>query len=310
MKSVYSAIIVLLALMSTQCSNAPKDTATSGDLKVAIDESYIPLMDTQIFTFESFYQKAKVKAIYKPEAEIIKDLINDSIRMAVIGRDLTQEEKDYFKKATHPAYVTHIAVDAVALIVNPNNPINGLTMGQVRALFSGSDSTWAQLDPKAKNNLVNVVFDNQGSANYRYMRDEVLGGASLSKYCYAKKSNQEVIDYVASNPDGLGVISIAWLADKKDSLTQTFLQKIKVLGVAEFEDPSSESDYKKPYQAYIYEKSYPMRRDVYVVKLGTRSGIGTGFAAHLAGEKGQLIIHKMGMVAAQAPVRLVEINNE
>jgi phosphate transport system substrate-binding protein len=62
-----------------------------------------------------------------------------------------------------------------------------------------------------------------------------------------------------------------------------------------------------PFQAYILDQSYPYRRDVYVIRTGLKGTLGTGFASFLAGEKGQLIIHKMGMVAAKAPVRTIKI---
>ncbi|MES2629900.1 MAG: substrate-binding domain-containing protein [Bacteroidota bacterium] len=306
--------IIALVLSAAACTPTPQsgktDTPTSGELVIGVDESYIPMMDTQIYTFESIYKKAFIHPLYKPEAEIIQDLINDSIRSAVIGRDLTEKEKEYFKSKTHPAFVTKIAVDAVALIVNRENTDSLLTLGQVRNIFSGTDSTWKQVNGKNSAGTINVVFDNNGSANYRYMKEEVLKGAPLSKNAYAKHSNAEVIDYVNTNKNAIGVISVAWLADRKDSLTQSFMEKVRVVAISEFESPDDISDYKKPYQAYIFTKAYPLRRDVYVIKLGTRSGLGAGFAAHLAGEKGQLIIHKLGMVAAQSPVRMVEIKTE
>jgi len=62
-----------------------------------------------------------------------------------------------------------------------------------------------------------------------------------------------------------------------------------------------------PHQAYIFDKSYPLRRDVYYIRTGLRGTLGTGFANHLIGEKGQLIIHKMGMLASKTPNRIIKI---
>ncbi len=305
-----SLLLILTGCAGKNGNNKPSDTPTSGQVTIGVDESYTPMMDTQIYTFEALYKKAKITPVYKPEAEIIQDLLNDTIRLAVIGRDLTSEEKEYFKKKTHPAFVTPIAIDAVALIVNPENTDSLLTLQTVKDIFSGKDSTWKQINTANNNGSINLVFDNNGSANYRYINEELLKGAPISKNAYAKKSNAEVIDYVSKNKNAIGVISVGWICDKKDSTALSFLSKIKVVGISEFENPLDANDYKKPYQAYIYNESYPLRRNVYVVKIGTRSGLGTGFAAHLAGEKGQLIIHKLGMVAAQAPVRLVQVNVE
>ena len=58
---------------------------------------------------------------------------------------------------------------------------------------------------------------------------------------------------------------------------------------------------------YIYSGEYPFCRDVYIINREGRTGLGTGFAAFVAGEKGQLIILKAGMVPATQPVRMVKI---
>jgi phosphate transport system substrate-binding protein len=297
----------------SSCGNngkAPLDTPTSGTITIGVEESYAPLMDTEIYTFGALYKNAHINPYYKPEAEIVQDLLDDSIRLAVIGRDLTDEEKEYFKKKTHPAFTTKIAVDAIALIINPGNTDSLMTLSRVKDIFAGRDTTWSQVNPSSALGKINIVFDNNGSANYRYISQELLGGKPVNPNSFAMKNNAEVIEYVSRNKNAIGVISIGWISDRYDTTAQNFLQKIRVVAVSEFEAPPGSDEYKKPYQAWIYNKTYPLRRDVYVIKIGTRSGLGTGFAAHLAGEKGQLIIHKQGMVAAQSPTRLVEINQE
>lgn len=309
LKTVLS--ITTLALIISACNQAPAgsspaDTPTSGTIKIGIDESYIPLMDTEIYMFESLYDKAHLMAEYKPEDEIIKDLLNDSIRAAVIGRDLTEKEYAYFKSKTHPAKTTPVAVDGVALIVNPENTDSMLTMGQVASIFSGAFTKWNQLNPANTNGDINVVFDNNGSANFRYITDQVLFGKPMTKNAYAQSSNAEVIEYVSKNKNAIGVISVAWISDHNDSTAMSFLSKVRTVAVAEGET-AEPSEYKKPIQAYIFTKAYPMTRTVYFVTVGSRRGLGTGFAAFVAGEKGQLIIHKSGMVANQAPTRKVQM---
>ena len=64
----------------------------------------------------------------------------------------------------------------------------------------------------------------------------------------------------------------------------------------------------KPYQAYIKTKEYPFTRNVYMVSRQTRAGLGMGFVSFVAGEKGQLMILKAGIVPAIPPTRLVKIN--
>jgi phosphate transport system substrate-binding protein len=82
---------------------------------------------------------------------------------------------------------------------------------------------------------------------------------------------------------------------------------VNVLSVASEENPG---DFYQPYQATIYSGEYPFSRNVYSINREGRTGLGTGFEAFVAGEKGQLIILKAGMVPATQPVRMVKITNE
>ncbi|MGC4021621.1 MAG: hypothetical protein QM734_06615 [Cyclobacteriaceae bacterium] len=73
---------------------------------------------------------------------------------------------------------------------------------------------------------------------------------------------------------------------------------------------SSDDEYLKPYKAYILIKKYPLSRDIFIISREAHSGLGTGFLAYVASEKGQKIVLKAGLVPATAPVRLVQINRE
>src|SRR6266446_3671386 len=86
-------IILLLAflfLTGNSC-NGPNvrtdiDTPRSGVIHISVDESFKPVIDSQIQVFEALYPEAKVIADYKPEAECFKDLIKDSTRMIIVTR--------------------------------------------------------------------------------------------------------------------------------------------------------------------------------------------------------------------------------
>src|ERR1051325_11874425 len=73
------------------------DTEDSGTIHISVDESFKPVIDSQIQVFEALYPGAKIIAHYKPEAECFKDLIQDSIRMIIVTRGLTEQEEKFYK---------------------------------------------------------------------------------------------------------------------------------------------------------------------------------------------------------------------
>lgn len=307
----YSLVILTLSLLSgfyscdqTGKKAEPTDTPTSGEVNIAIDESYSLLFDTQIYTFESLYENATVHARYLPETDALQALMNDSVKVVVINRALNESEKQSFKAQNIYPIETKIAEDAIAFVVNNENPDTNLLFNQVEKILNGTDTTWKQVNPNSTIGKLNIIFDNPNSANARYIAD-FSKQSKLPANAFAVKSNADVVEYVSKNKGALGVISVNWISDKDDSTSIGFLEKIKVIGISK--DAESELFY-KPYQAYIKTKDYPFCRDVYMINRQTRAGLGKGFVSFVAGTKGQLIILKMGLVPAIAPVRMIQIN--
>ncbi|MDQ3289757.1 MAG: substrate-binding domain-containing protein [Bacteroidota bacterium] len=284
-----------------------EDTPTSGNIKISVDEAFAPIIDSHVYAFQKFYKYAKVNASYKSEAETVKDLLQDSARLVVISRPLTEEENQIFVQQKITPRVTKIAIDGVALITNPSNPDTTFTMEELRNIFTGKVSSWKQLNPTSKLSDITIVFDNAGSSTARYITDSVTNKQPLPSKVFAAKTNKALIDYVAQNPNALGVIGVNWISDFDDTTAIGFLRRIKVAAVSNNPDKEDLDSYVQPFQGYLAQQTYPLRRNVYIVSREARAGLGTGFASFVAGDKGQRIVLKSGLVPASVPVRIISI---
>ena len=120
--------------------------------------------------------------------------------------------------------------------------------------------------PKIETWQNQVIFDNTKSGNIRYFKELFEIKDSLNNF-YAVNNNAEVIDFVSRNPDALGIISVNWISDKDDSLTMSFIKKIKVLAVSQ--QFINDGRYYRPHQGFIYDKSYPFVREIYLISRET-----------------------------------------
>lgn len=297
------------------CTSGPvkptfTDTPTSGDITIVCDESYQPLISVESDTFHSIYQYATVRVKYLPEGEAFKQLItNDSVRLIICSRELNQSEKDYFNGRKIIPRVTKVAIDAVALLVNNENPDTLIRFEQLKNIVNGSFSSWKQMNPKSNLDTIVVVFDKSGSANARFLQQTFqLDKTALPSNWFATNSNADVADYVSKNKNAIGVISVNWISDRDDPMTDQFLSKIRVVELSPPDTSQYANEFFKPYQAYIALKQYPLTRDVYMISREGRNGLGTGFASFVAGDQGQRIIRLMGMLPATMPVRLIQVN--
>ena len=310
LKTVIGTLIFGVIGLLFSCTMTPKkftdETPTRGTIKIAVDESYQLLSDAELFTFQSIYKDAKVTPIYLPGDSVLRLFMKDSVKVIISSAKLTENEVAYLKGIATIARTTKIAYDALAFVVNKSNPDSLIRYNTLKDVFTGKTSNWKQINPKSKLNDIKVVFDNPGSNNVKTIMNKFGITNSLPSNCYSAGKNSAVISFVENNPEAIGILSVNWISDPRDSISHSFLSKIKVVSVSS-EYNSEGPDFYTPHPAYIANQMYPFTREVYIINRETFSGLGTGFSSFVAGDSGQRIILKMGMLPAAQPVRLVEI---
>ena len=309
----FSAILLISgAIILSRCGGTPgkdMDTPTAGRIKVGTDDSYKLLLDAETYTFQSLYKYASIDMVLGAEADIIDLFMKDSVPMMIVNRKLTKEEESFLNSRQIIPKTTKIAYDALALIVNRENPDTNLYYDDISALFNGKISTWKSINPKKSDkDSVKVVFDNYKSGNPRYFKEK-FNLTRLPSCCFAVASNADVIDFVEKNKNALGIISVNWISDKADSISHGFLTRIRVARISGPGHHEAGSSFYSPHPGYIAQGDYPFTREVYSINRQTYSGLAYGFSSFIAGEKGQLIVLHSGMVPASMPVRLVEVRH-
>ncbi len=287
-KSLQFVAWAIAALLIASCHSGPHipvETPTSGTIHISVDESFKPVIDSQLKVFESSFPDAKIIVDYKPEAACLRDLNIDSVRMVIVTRGLTLPEERYFRDtAKTPAISGILAYDAVALLVNNHSLDTVMNMDEVKALLEGKDK-------KKKEAVMDGI---SATSTVRYVLDSVLRGDSLGKNVVAARSSPQVIDYVSTHENAVGFIGVSWIGDQEDSLELAFLQKVKVVAIRC--DRCTDKPFVQPFQANIVLKKYPMVRGLYYILKENFSGVGNNFVNFLVNERGQLIFRRAYLV--------------
>jgi phosphate transport system substrate-binding protein len=287
------AVMGIICSCTSQAHKA-QDTLSSGTINISVDESYQPLIDSEIKVFEAQHPQAHIIAHYKAEADCFNDLINDSARLIIVTRAPNAAETHYFDTIHEPVTAKILAWDAVALIVNPSSPDTQLTLNDVRSIMDGSDTRLK----------LQLVFDNHNSSLVRYAIDSINKGRPLPAGVITAGNCEGVVNYVATHPAALGVIGVSWISDPADSTGLSFLSKTRVVAIK----GDSIIDYFKPYQAYIALRSYPLTRAFYFVLREPYLGLGSGFANFLGAQQGQLIIGSFRLFPARLDIVFKDVN--
>ena len=131
------SFFILLACGS-QKTDPNQDTREKGKINISADESFKPVIDAQVQVYEADYPDVKLNVHYKPEADCLNDLTVDSVRMIIVTRRISNEEKtfieDSLKVSPDQMMMAH---DAIAVIVHPDEEIRRFTMQEIREILQG-----------------------------------------------------------------------------------------------------------------------------------------------------------------------------
>ncbi|HET8860890.1 substrate-binding domain-containing protein [Marivirga sp.] len=294
-QQLYSLTLIVVALWG--CNNPQgsqhENTTVSGEILVGVDESLAPLVVAQTEAFHATYPDAIVRIQTYSEHLAIENFLADSVQTIVVTRQLNAEEQALLNKQKYFSKHTKIAYDAVVMIASPEHPLSTLDSVQLQAIFSGKDSQYP------------LIFDSETSGTLRMIMDLYPSPDSIASYFKAAENTPEVVAYLTENKNAIGLVGRSWISEKHDSITANFLNEVKILSLQ-----GLDGAYYQPYQAYIAQKSYPLIREVFIISREAYTGLGSGFTAYAAGDKGQRVVLKSGLVPATMPIRLVQFSEK
>lgn len=275
-------------------SKKNKESILKGSTTIYIDETLTPIIEDQIAIFQSKYD-ATIQIIAKSETETVISLFKEKSGIAILTRNLTLNENKIFEQKKITPKITKFAIDAIVFISQKSDKDTLIDLKTVVNFMKG------QKNPRIKG----LVFDNPNSSSVRYIKD-LAGTKDLPEEgVYSFKTSQEVITFVAQNEGMIGVVGLNWLTQPMPNM-QKYIEKVTVLSVKSLTD----THYYLPTQNNIAENKYPLARDLYIINAQGYSGLGMGFASFVAGDIGQRIILKSGLLPVRVPGRRINIRNE
>lgn len=321
-----TALGALLVPAMVSCDKKAESTQTSGIATIACDATFENILSQEIDVFEYIYPDASVIPYYVDQHAALDSLLSMKTKMAVLTRPLNEKELAYLKSEKKIVHQTQIAVDALALIVNPENPTEIMDKKELTDILTGKITKWSDVVvDKGKLGDIAVVFDHQGSSTVQYMRDSLMNGAEFGPNIYAQKNPEDVFKAVANNKNAIGIIGVSWITSDMRSQAMTREEMVKAVDNPA-NDSTSEASFNnaikvlkvrgnnevtayKPYQYYIYEGLYPLYRQIYLVSTGAPGTISHGFYSFVTGFKGQKIMLMTGVLPKVVHPRMVEITN-
>ena len=204
-----------------------------------------------------------------------KALVNGMCDIADMSRFMKDEEfKAAVAKGVYP--VAHVvAVDGIAIIVHPGNPVSGLTVEQVRDIYTGKITNWKQLGgPDVK---IVLISRDTNSGTYESFEELVMKKMKIVATAEYVGSNGAIRQRVQSTPAAIGYVGLGF-ADRT-------VKALKINGVTPDNATVSSGVYPVARPLYMFTNGYP--------KLGSHLH---AFITLYLNPKGQEIVEEIGFV--------------
>ena len=185
--------------------------------KFVADESFFPILDEELFYFNS-HRLDTIGVEYMNEQEAIAKVMKLETWLAFSTRRFTANEEKSLQDRKYMPRSIPIAYDGLAIIVNNSNPDSCITINDFKRILRGEVTQWGDIYPKSQLGNIDVVFDNPLSSTVRWCVDSLLDGKEFTNpNIGAVKTSAAVIDYVENHKNSLGIIGSNWLNDKRDT---------------------------------------------------------------------------------------------
>jgi len=199
-----------------------------------------------------------------------------------IGMSSREVTKDEMKK--YPGLVvTSVAQDGIAVIVNPANEIQYITLDQAKGIYLGTITKWTQItgaNVPGTNNQIVIVGRDSASGTRSYFDETILLKATPTKTMLEKNSNGAVLQTIAQTPGSIGYVSIGFVSKDIKALPIWY-------NAQKFVGPTIDN---------VKSKTYPVSRDLYVITNGQPGGLAGDFIRYILSPEGLKIVADEGYV--------------
>ena len=204
----------------------------------------------------------------------IASIIDGTCEIGDSSRPIKDKERIKAKAKGVQVYENIVAMDGIAVIVHPTNPVQELTREQIKAIYTGKISNWSEAGGK-KGKIV-VVSRDSASGTFEAFNHLALDGERVRPDSLLNASNNAVAMTVANTPGAIGYIGLGYLSPKVKSL--------KVDGV----EPTKEN---------VVNGSYVLARKLFMYTNGEPKGTVKQFIDFVLSDDGQKLVDKAGFVA-------------
>ena len=283
-----TGFLLVLAILSVSCSSrtaSQNSPQTSVYIENKGSDTIVNLALAWAEHYQSVHPEVRISVTGGGSGTGIASLINGTVDLANASRQIKPEEiEEAQSKGINP--VEHIiARDAIAVIVNPQNPVTQLTLEQISDIYSGQISNWKEVGGEDRP-IVRLSRETNSGTHVYFLETVLRLGEDDNKTLFSRDtlllpSSEGIISEVRHNPNAIGYDGLGYVP-----------HDLRVIAIAETEG----KPYILPMVSTVNDKSYPIARDLYMYTAGEQTGAIKDYLDWILSSEAQDIVVELGFV--------------
>lgn len=207
----------------------------------------------------------------------IAALINGTTQIATASRPMKDSEKELVQQRRGQPAIEHpVALDGIAIYLHESNPVEVLTMEQIKKIYTGEIKDWSEVGGEA--GKITLYSRENNSGTYAYFKEEVLADEDFAAEAQTLPGTAAVVNAVSKDTQAIGYGGIAYSVG---------IKAVKV-------KKDTDSPAVAPSLETVTDGTYPVSRKLFMYTAGTPEGTIADFLAFAVSPEGQSIATKAG----------------
>ena len=288
MKRTFIFFFVSLFIFTSCSLNSSSDTSSNSSalyIENKGSDTIVNLALAWAETYQGQHPEVRISVTGGGSGTGIASLINDTVDIANASRQIKEEEiEEAQANGVNPVEFI-IARDAIAVIVNPENPVNQLTLKQISDIYSGKITNWKDVGGDDRP-IVKLSRETNSGTHVYFLETVLRMGNSEDETLFSMDtlllpSSEGIIAEVRQNPNAIGYDGLGYVPDD-----------LKMIAIAEEEGGA----YVLPSIPTVNDKTYPIARDLYMYTDGEPTGVIKEYLEWILSDEAQEIVAELGFV--------------
>jgi phosphate transport system substrate-binding protein len=282
-------LLIVLAVLGASCSSSTSSQDPSQPATAYIEnkgsDTIVNLALAWAEQYQTDHPEVRISVTGGGSGTGIAALVNGTVDIANASRQIKEEEiAEAQSKGIDPVEFV-IARDAIAVIVNPGNPVSELTLQQISDIYSGKIKNWQEVGGEDRP-IVRLSRETNSGTHVYFLETVLRLGDSNNKTLFSMDtlllpSSEGIVYEVRQNPNAIGYDGLGYVPDD-----------LKMIAIAR----APGEPYVLPSADTVNDGTYPIARDLYMYTAGQPTGAVQAYLEWILSPVAQAIVTDLGFV--------------